>query len=137
MKQEYVRYELWEDFINGMWRKVDKIEEKKYLEEAIYFTGDHMKYGIAMKSVVVAWPNTMINSLTNNSINKRAFVGHCACCYEFSCPEYITRAAWRELTNEQRYKADLVAQQTIDKWLFDYARKDRKIHTSMGEQVLF
>lgn len=90
------------------------------INKAIEFTGDHIKYGEAMKIVVEKWPNTMLNSLTNPSINKRAFVGHCAASDAIGCPEHITRLAWRELTEEQRVLADAVAQETIDEWKKKY-----------------
>ena len=116
IKQIYVPYTEWEDWINGMWRKLPKEEESAMLKLAIAFTGDHIKYGAAMRDVIHAWPRTMLNSLTNTSINQRAFLGHCACTYAFSCPEYITRMAWKELTNAQRFEADRVAQETINHW---------------------
>lgn len=123
MKQVYIQYWYWEDYQNGMWRKVGKDEEGKYFEKVLAFTSDHIKYGNAMKVVIKKWANTMLNSLTNKSINKRAFLGHCACSYKLNCPEYITRMAWKHLTNKQRSLADMVAQKTIDKWLINYEQK--------------
>lgn len=119
IKQEYVHYEKWECFINGMWRTVSKEQEDEFLIKAIEFTGNHILYGNAMKEVIELWPNTMINSLTNTSINRRAFLGHCAVQYKINCPEYITRMAWKELNDSQRFLADKVAQQTIDKWVLE------------------
>jgi len=80
----------------------------------------HLEYGSAMKEVITAWPRTMLNSLTNPSINKRAFLGHCAVSFKLGISEAITRAAWKELTDTQRYLADLVAQSTIDEWKIKY-----------------
>lgn len=120
IKQVWIPYWDWEDWINGMWRSVSKEEEKEFLQKAILFTGDNFSYGSAMVRVIKAWPKTMINSLTNPSINKRAFVGHCACCFEFNCPEYITRLAWRELTQLQRDLADMQAENAIQSWRKEY-----------------
>ena len=116
MTQVYIPYWEWEDYLNGMWSKGDASR----LQEAITFTGDHIKYGSAMKEVITAWPRTMLNSLTNPSINKRAFLGHCAVSFKLGIQEVITRAAWKELTDQQRYLADLVAQSTIDEWKIKY-----------------
>lgn len=137
MKQQYVPYYEWEDWINGMWRKLKKEDEKEMLIKAVEFTGDHIIYGSAMRKVITAWPRTMLNSMTNVSINRRAFLGHCACTFEFDCPEYITRMAWKRLTDNQRYLADKVAQETINKWVSDYESKNRGIYTDVGEQMLF
>jgi hypothetical protein len=133
MIRVYVPYYDWEDWINGMWRKLSKEDEQSWINKAVEFTGDHIRYGNAMKSVVEAWPKTMLNSLTNVSINRRAFLGHCACSYAFNCPEYITRIAWGKLTDRQRYLADKVAYETIK----EYERVHNGIYINMGEQVLF
>lgn len=137
MKQVYIPYYEWEDWKIGMWNKLAKDKEPEMLIKAINFTGNHIKYGEAMAKVIISWPRTMLNSLSNVSINRKAFLGHCACTYEFGCPEYITRMAWRELNNNQRYEADKVAQLNINKWVYEYKKSNRGIHKTMGRQMLF
>ena len=100
MKQVYIPYWKWECYKNGMWNKVDKKTESIMLETAIKFTGNHILYGKSMRNVVFKWFNTMENNLTNKSINRRAFLGHCAVFYKHQIPEYIVRKAWKELNNE-------------------------------------
>lgn len=133
IKQVYIPYYEWEDFINGMWGKGDESR----LQETIEFTGDHAKYGEAMKEVIIAWPRTMLNSLTNNGINKRAFLGHCAVCFKLGVQESITRMAWKQLTDEQRYEADKVAQETIDEWIRKYEAANKPVYKSLGAALLF
>lgn len=125
IKQVYVPYWVWEDYNSGMWRKVDSETEKTMLNKAIEFTSDHIQYGNAMKEVIGTWRKTMLNTLTNPSVNKRAFLGHCAVCYKFGIPEYITRKAWKQLTDKQRILADHVAQKTIDEWQKNYILKSK------------
>lgn len=121
---------MWEDWKAGMWGASK--DEESDLRKAVEFTGDWARYGKAMREVVMAWPHTMRNSLTNLSINRRAFLGHCAVCYKLAIPEYITRMAWKMLTNEQRRRADMEAQNTID----EYTRKNRPVREDMGGQML-
>lgn len=123
IKQIYTPYYEWEDWKNGMWRIVSLEEQQDWLNKAISFTSDWVKYGTAMQKVVYAWPRTMLNALTSPSTNKRAFLGHCACSYEINCPESITRMAWKELTEQQRIEADEIAQLTIDEWTERYAKE--------------
>jgi hypothetical protein len=132
IKRKYVQYYEWEDWLNGMWNKADKDKEVKLLSIAIKFTGDHVLYSQAMGEVILSWPRTMVNSLTNVSINRCAFLGHCAVCYKLQIPEYITRIAWKELTNEQRFLADKEAEKHIKR----YERENTKIHSGMGAQLL-
>jgi hypothetical protein len=123
MRQVYIPYWKWECYKNGMWLKVDSKTEQEMLNAAIEFTGNHILYGEAMRKVVYLWENTMINHLTNRSINRRAFLGHCAVYYKLQIPEYIVRRAWKFLDNKQRILADNEAEKTIKEWEIWYTRK--------------
>jgi len=105
-----------------MWRKVSKSEELEFLPKAIEFTGDHVLYGSFMRRVIVEWPIGCEQNLTDLMINRKAWVGHAATCLAIRCPEYITRAAWGHLTDEQRSLANRQAQNAIDEWEARYVR---------------
>lgn len=113
MKRIYVSWDKWECQKNGMWRTVSKDEETVMLKKSIEFTGNHIIYGNAMLSVILEWTNSMNHFLSNPSVNKRAYLGHCAVCYAIGVPEYIVRIAWKELTNQQRELADDIASKTL------------------------
>ncbi len=137
MKRIYKPYWEWEDYINGMWRKVDKEQETTMLQDAINFTSNHIEYGNAMREVSKIWTSTMLNSLTNTSINRKAFIGHCAVQYKLNIPEYITRMAWKYLTNKQRILADLEAEKTIKQFIKNHDKQNKQVHKGMGTQMLF
>lgn len=130
IKQVFVPYWEWEDFINGMWGRYDE----NRLNEAVEFTGNWQQYGEAMGQVIEAWPRTMLNSLTNVSINRRAFLGHCAVCFKLSITESTTRAAWKLLTDQQRFDADAIAEKHIRH--YEYERKNTGVHKGLGVQML-
>ena len=132
----YKPYDQWEDWINGMWRTVEKEEYASYLSWAIEFTGDHVEYGKAMGLVIVKWENTMLHNLTNQSMNKRAFLGHCACTFASGCPEYIVRDAWKLLTDTQRELADNIAQSHINNWMNVYKTNSTGLRKDLGSQML-
>lgn len=117
MKRVYIPYTEWEDWENGMWNQT---APEGMIQKAIEFTGNAELYGSWMERVVNEWPRTMLNSLTNPSVNKRAFVGHCAVCLAIGCPEYITRLAWKQLNQEQRDAADEMAEKIISAWFKRY-----------------
>jgi hypothetical protein len=123
IKQVFVHYKKWECYQNGMWFKVDKKTEIELLKKAIDFTSNHILYGNAMNEVVFKWENSMLNFLTNQSINRKAYLGHCAVCYKLKIPEYIVRMAWKHLNEKQRILADKVALETIKKWELWYKQK--------------
>ena len=113
-----------------MWGKYDE----RRLNEAIEFTGDCHKYGEAMGQVIEVWPRTMLNSLTNTSINRRAFLGHCAVCFKLGITESTTRAAWKLLTDQQRFDADAIAEKHIRH--YEHERKNTVVHKGLGVQML-
>lgn len=107
----------WECHKSGMWRRLSKIDEEETLLICIKFISDHKKYGKYMNIVIKKWPNSMINFLTNPSVNKKAYIGHCAVQYAINCPEYITRMAWKYLTQDERDLADNEAIQCYHKFM--------------------
>lgn len=127
LQQKYHPYTVWEDWLNGMWTSVDKQKEQQLLQKAYDFTSDYKKYGAAMHEVVMAWPLTMEHNLTNPSINKKAFVGHCAVCFKLGIPEHITRSAWKLLTVEQQNLANWQADDAIALWKKHYELKGKQI----------
>jgi hypothetical protein len=106
MKQIYHPYWKWECHKNGMWRKETKDYEHEQINLIIRFTGNHIDYGTAMIDMINNWKYSPENFITNMSINRRAYVGHAACCYAYKWPEYLVRSAWSMLTEEQRFLAN-------------------------------
>ena len=116
MRRKYYPYWEWEDFNAGMWNSIDKSNESEMLEKAIAFTGNHYEYGKAMIKVTEKWSKTCEHNLTDETQNRKAWIGHAAACLEIKCPEHITRQAWGYLTKEQQDNANNVALIAIKKW---------------------
>jgi hypothetical protein len=125
MKQIYHNYNLWEDYQNGMWKKVSKEEEDDILPIAIEFMSNHIKFGEAMMNVINNWVYTCEQNLTDASIYHKPFIGQCAVCYELGIPEYITRLAWNKLTDEQQLLANKQAGIAIRTWKKKHIKKNQ------------
>jgi hypothetical protein len=68
-----------------------------------------------MKAIEL-WPIACEHNLTDDTQNRRAWIGHAACQMAINCPEYITRSAWGYLTREQQGKANAMADKAIARW---------------------
>ena len=123
MNRVWHPYTIWEDYLAGMWRTLPKTQESIWVEIAITFTGNPLLYGKWMREVIVKWPIACEHNLTSEATNKLAWIGHSACCMATGCPEYITRLAWRELSNDQRDAANLQAEVALWLWNQGYERK--------------
>jgi hypothetical protein len=136
MKKIWHHYEKWEEYKSGMWRKVDKLQEEKYFEWAIGFTGNTNLYGSWMMKVIKEWPISCQQNLSDVSLNRQAWIGHAACCLANSCPEYIVRRAWWELTEEQRCEANVKADIAIAEWEKNF-RETVDVENRSGDQLSF
>lgn len=116
MKRIYHPYHKWEEFHLGMWRKESKTYESENLPLIIEFTGNHIEYGKAMIRVINEWKFSCENTLTNESINRKAWIGHAACCIQYGWPEYLVRVAWGKLTERQQLLANNEAEKAIKLW---------------------
>jgi len=116
IKQIFHRYELWEDWLNGMWRNETKEYEAENIDSIIQFTANHIEYGKAMIRVIDEWHICCENNLSNTSINRKAWIGHAACCIAYNYPEYLVRRAWKTLTFEQQKLANNEADKAIKLW---------------------
>lgn len=135
ISQEYKPYWDWECYNNGMWEH-SRANKNILLNTAISFTSNTELYGYYMDIVVFEWPNTMLHHLTNPSINKKAFIGHCACSYARKLPENIVRKAWKFLNNNQQDQANDKASKAYLKWLNNYKKKLKTTRTNGNQDAI-
>lgn len=126
--------EDWEEIQFNMWGSVS--DRPLTLQAAIEFTGNADLYGDHMDLMVMEWPVSCENALTDYSLNRKAWVGHAACALYMQCPEDITRKAWGYLTDEQRKLANRRAAIAIRNWEEDYAAR-KGIRINVDQPMLF
>ena len=73
-------------------------------------------FGQVLEKVIVNWKNSCEHYLTNDSMNRIAWLGQAACCYKYGIPSTF-RNGYNFLTAEQQYKADRVALKYLNIWL--------------------
>jgi len=100
-----------------MYDKVDKSKENDliHLGKKVLSNADLFKY--AIEGVFQNWKISCLHNLTNPNINKKAWLGHAACSYQYSVPEYLTRISWGELSEIEKQEANLIAENKINIWL--------------------
>lgn len=106
------------------------------LDEVIAFTGDHRLYGAAMNRVINEWPVSCENSLTNDRINRKAWLGHAAAALEIGASESVTRKAWGFLDETQRRLANREAERHIGIWEERFI-KSKGLYRDVAQTVLF
>lgn len=110
-------YWNWEDYQNGFWDDCN-CDTKISLSEILLC--DHYKLKIVMESVLEMWPTSSEHNLTNLEINRRAWLGQAACCIEHQAPEHITRIAWGNISEIDKFRANKVADSVIELFEISY-----------------
>jgi len=133
MERIWHPWDQWEEVAHNMWGEV--LDRRTALETAIGFTADARLYGSYMQRVIREWPISCENALTDQRLNRRAWIGHAAAALAHGLPEDITREAWGYLNNEQRILANREADRAIAAWE-NAGGKNRDIPEYMGTEVL-
>jgi hypothetical protein len=121
LKRIYHHYEKWEDYKNGMFAIHEN--EEILIPQAVKFMSDYKLFGAGMDRVVKEWPLACEHNLTDNSMNRRAWMGQAAVCISLGVPETVTRLAWWQLSEEQRNLANAEADRVIKEWEFCHLTK--------------
>jgi hypothetical protein len=117
-----------------MWGTISN--KKRAIKKAIEFTSDHKKYGRFMVKVILTWPISCENALTDRMLNRKAWIGHAAVALALGIPENITREAWGQLTSEQQLLANREAERAISIW--EHAKeKNISVQEALDEKMLF
>lgn len=129
MKPVYHHYTKWEDFQNGMYNE-EKEGRRERVLKAKQLLQDTDNLYIQMKKVATDWKYACEQTFTQN-FNHQAFLGQCACNIWADIKEDETREAWGMLTNEERYKANKVADRVYDEWIIEYEKSQDRYQTSL------
>ncbi len=121
LRQVYHPYMLWEDWRRGMYRPPQVPIQPDHIEAARRLLADASACDAAMRRVTGEWKYACEVNLTNQSRNRRAWLGQAACCLVAGASEDITKLAWHRLTDREQHGANLVADIVICDWESWYA----------------
>lgn len=133
MKQKFAHYEKWEDYQNGMYTLNDVLDKDKKAIEAIHLLSDVTVFYETLQNLKNDWKVAWEINMSNQSHNRRAWLGAAACMYKCNCPEYLTRIVWNLLNKNTQQSANKIANKIIE----EYERENNSIYKNMGNEMLF
>jgi len=91
-----------------------------------------------MHCVINEWHNSCEHYLTNENMNRIAWMGQAALCYLYRIPSKY-RGGYHLLSAKQKLEADIAALEVINEWMFlnGYALYDEKSIKSRTEANLY
>jgi len=115
-KRIYHPYTRWEDYRAGFYDNCTGEKKQEKIAKVLEMFNDKSLTKEYMNRVVDEWVHSCEHNLTNNNMNKIAYLGQAACCLYANIPATITMEAWSMLEKDVRDCADKIAQEIINTW---------------------
>jgi len=116
MNRIYHHYEKWEDYKAGFYDNISGKNKSLLVDKVIEMFSNYEYTEIYMRKVINEWKYSCEHNLTNNGLNKIAYIGQAACCLYAGVPSSITMETWSKIDKEHRDKADQIAKTILKEW---------------------
>ena len=123
----YHSWEKWEDYKSGFYNNVSGKDKIEMIEKVVYLFSTPELTREYMTKVIKQWFYSCEQNLTNNGMNKIAYIGQAACCIYANIPSTVTMEAWSSVPSEFKKIADSIAMEVLEEWEF--------LHTKVLMQV--
>ncbi len=112
----YHPYWLWEDFKAGFYDNCSGEKKNFFIEKSIEMFQSKQLTKENMFYIVDNWKYSCEHNLTNQSVNKIAYIGQAACCHYSGCTSTITMEVWNMLDLKVQKIANTIALEAIERW---------------------
>ena len=112
----YHHWEKWEDHKNGFYNNVSGAEKKELIEKVVEMFKSPELTKQFMNKAIKKWFFSCQHNLTNNGMNKIAYLGQAACCLYAGVPSTVTMEAWSKVPYEFQEIADGIALEQLKEW---------------------
>ena len=119
MKRIYHTWDEWECYPAGFYenRPADKsLTDDECREIFRDLLADETRFRATLKRVLAEWPNSCEHYLSNERMNRIAWLGQAAACIAEGIPSRY-RGGYMLLTDEQKLTADHAALDALNSWL--------------------
>jgi hypothetical protein len=119
MNRIYHHYLKWEDWRHGFYNACSGKEKEQKIKSVIEMFNNENTTKEFMNKVIQEWKYSCEHNLSNESMNRIAYIGQAACCLYDDVPSTATMEAWSLLNNEVQKRADEIALSVLNKWIID------------------
>lgn len=110
-------YEDWECYKAGFYNTtIEGMSKSEAMEKYREFLSDTQRFGDTLEKIIHEWKNSCEHYLTNNSMNRIAWLGQAAACYALGIPSEF-RGGFNLLTDAEQAEANECALTYLNKWL--------------------
>ncbi len=120
LERIYHTWDKWECYPAGFYEgQKSGMEDEDAKEAYRAFLANLERFGGALGRVTSEWVNSCEHYLTNESMNRVAWLGQASACIEMGLPSKY-RSGYFLLSEEQQKAADSLALEYLNKWLGEH-----------------
>ena len=137
MKQIFHRWERWECYRAGFYKTVsqDGLDKSASKQKYADFLASLERFEEALKRVINEWPVSCEHFLSNENINRIAWLGQASMCISTGTP-HVFKGGFFLLDCKQQAAANALAKKYLTLWLAKYAEKNSGLREDLGSQRL-
>jgi len=142
MRRIYHHYEKWECYPAGFYETTapDGMNAEQAQQAYAEFLGDLDRFESALQRVLAEWTHSCDQFLSNEHINRIAWLGQAAMCIETRVPS-VFRGGFKLLTLQKQRLANAMAQKYLDIWARikgdELREQSETLHQPVGSLRLF
>jgi len=110
-------YDKWECYKYNFFGGVLDYDKNNTLETYAGLLKDLPAFETALKIIINEWKYSCEHNLTNENMNRIAWLGQAACALVFNVPNSVCMGGYNLLTLEEQQAADAMAQKYLNLWL--------------------
>ena len=113
-KRIYHPYYLWEDYKNGLYN--NKLQPE-LINSCVELLQNKKHFYESARLLTKSWVYCCEVNLTNNEMNRKAWIGQATCCFRFGANSETVIVAWHKLDNYYKDEANMVADIVIKEYI--------------------
>lgn len=117
MTRIYHPWDVWEDYKHNFYGGVKNFRKEKTLEKYAALLQDLKAFEQALIVITDTWKYSCEHNLSNESMNRIAYLGQAAMALVFNVPHNVCMGGFNLLTAEEQKAADAMAQKYLDIWI--------------------
>ena len=135
MKRIFHRWDKWECYKSGFYKTIINIDNEEAKNKYALFLSDSKRFENALKRVLNEWFFSCEHFLSNESMNRIAWLGQASVCIETGIPSCF-RGGFKLISIEKQKEADKLALKYLKIWLKKYEKEDKQLYLFMEKTGL-
>lgn len=119
----------WEDFRHNFYGHIPVDNKVKHDELYADFLRDLERFEKALMIITTEWVYACEHNLTNESLNRIAYLGQAAMALEYNVPSSMSRNGYNLLSEQEQKVADDLAEKYLNMWLEDHSERNDSVNS--------